>query len=99
MTNDDFARLSSRTRLQARALRMARAVLVEGVGPSEAGRREECSHEAARVAAARVVRELRIEGGYPPGWRAVTVMVPPDVGMDILDIARAAWRKAGLTID
>lgn len=45
-----------------------------------------------------VVRELRIEGGYPPGWRAVTVMVPPDVAIDIEDMARRAWRDAGLVV-
>jgi hypothetical protein len=95
MNADDFDRLAARTRLQARALRMARAVLVDGVGPSEAGRREGCSHEAARAAAARVVRELRIEGGYPPGWRAVTVMVPPDVAAEIEVMASMARRKAG----
>lgn len=97
MDSATFERLVARTRLQDRARRLARAVLVEGLGPSEAGRREGVSHEAARQAAARVLRELRIEGGYPPGWSAVTVVVPADLAIEIRELAAAAARAAGLS--
>lgn len=68
MTEQEFARYASRTRLKARALRMARAALLDGASYAEIARREGVSREYARQAAARILREARLEGQYPGGW-------------------------------
>lgn len=99
MDTETFNRLVSRTRLRPASVRMARAILIEGVGSSEAGRREGLTHVRAHDAAARVLRELRIEGGYPPGWAPLTVVVPWDVRQQIRDLAESAELAAGLRID
>lgn len=98
MTPEDFARYAARTRMRERALRMAGAVLIEGIGPSEAARREGQTHEAARRAAARIVREMRQEGGYPRGWEAVTVIVPQERAEMVRRIEQRERRKAGLLV-
>lgn len=94
-----FARLAARTKLTPASLRMARAVLVEGIGPAEAARREGVTRQRAFNAAARLLRELRNEGGYPPGWHPVTVVVPAAAEIEIEEIARRCRREAGLQVD
>ncbi len=99
MDANTFDRLAAKTRLTERSLRMARAILVEGLGAAEAGRGEGLTRQRAADAAQRVLRELRAEGGYPSGWETVTVVVPGDVAAQIEDLARDARRAAGLQVD
>lgn len=66
--------------------------------PDEAARRENVTREAARQAAARVIRELRIEGGHPANWESVTVVVPLELAQEIKERARKARRDAGLEL-
>jgi hypothetical protein len=77
---------------------MARAVLVDGISATEAAHREGVTQQAASMAAARVLRELRAEGGYPPGWTAVTVVVDPATAGTIHALAQRAYRRAGLAV-
>jgi len=85
MTPREFDRLVGQTRLQPRAVRMARAVLCEGVSCAEAGRREGVSRQAAWGAEQSVLRALRT--GYPDDWAVVTVVVPPDAADEIAAVA------------
>lgn len=97
MDATDFDTAAARTRLKPRALRMARAVLLEGISATEAGRREGLTREAARAASARVMREHRGAGGYPRDWVVRTVVVPPDVAEQIDALERAALGRAGMS--
>lgn len=98
MTPQQFDRLAARTRLRDRARRMARAVLVDGLSKSAAARLEGVTPEAARQAADRILLELRREGGYPPDWQVVTVVVPAELAQDIRDRARHAAYAAGIAL-
>ncbi|MEW6647200.1 MAG: TrfB-related DNA-binding protein [Pseudomonadota bacterium] len=97
MDATEFDVAAARTRLKPRALRMARAVLLEGIGATEAGVREGLTRQAARAAVARVMREHRGAGGYPRDWVVRTVVVPPDVAEQIDDLERSALSRAGLS--
>jgi phage terminase small subunit len=99
MTPDQFDRFANKTRLKERARGMARSVLVDGLTATEAARKARLSRESARASAARVMREVRAEGGYPREWSAVTVVVPPDAAEEIKAIAKRAHRAAGLLVD
>lgn len=83
MTEADFIRYANRTRLRARALRMARAALLDGVSYAEIGRREGVSREYARQAAARILREARLAGQYPRGWVWCAHWMPAEWGEEI----------------
>lgn len=83
MTEREFALYASRTRLKARALRMARAALLDGVSYAEIARRENCTRELARQAAMRIVREARLEGRYPRGWVWFAHWLPPEMAAEI----------------
>lgn len=96
MTADEFERHVAGTRLQERARRMARAILVEGVSSGIAAEREGLTPQAARTAAQTVRRAAVQAGGFPSHWRVVTVIVPPDVAEDIHDMASAARKRIGL---
>lgn len=99
MDRDTFERLVARTRLAGPARRMARRVLVEGVGAAAAARDEGLSRQRAYDAVGRVVRELRAAGGYPADWQAVTVVVPAPAAAEIREIERRHRRAAGLQVD
>ena len=99
MTHGDFDRLAARTRLNETSLRIARAVLIDGLSQAEAARREGLTRQRASDAVSRLLRELRAEGGFPPGWRVITVCVPESIAHDMIERAMAAQRKAGLRID
>lgn len=96
MTDAEYRAAAYRTRLQARSLRMARSVLVEGLSAAEAARREGLTRQAAHMAAQTVLRAHRAAGGYPRSWRAVTVVVPPEVEEQVRALADEAMREAGL---
>lgn len=92
MTNDDFDRLSARTRMKARSIGIARAVLVDGATVAEAARAAGVSHQTAREAVARIRREA----GYPDDWETRTVTLPPDDMDAVQEIEERAHRAAGL---
>lgn len=75
---------------------MARSVLVDGLSAAEAARREGLTRQAAHIAVHSVLRAHREAGGYPRSWRAVTVVVPPDVAVEVRELEMAALREAGL---
>lgn len=85
MTEQEFSRYAGRTRLKARALRMARAALLDGVSYAEIARREGVSREYARQAAARILREARLEGQYPRGWVWYAHWMPAEMARGISD--------------
>lgn len=99
LTPSDFDRLAARTRLSESSLRIARAVLLEGVSQTEAARREGLTRQRASEAVGRILRELRAEAGYPSSWEVITVCVPPETADRIRDLAQAAQRAAGLRAD
>ena len=80
------------SRFGTRALRMARAILIDGMGPSAAGRLCGRSHEAARRAARRVWERSRCQG-MPAGWTSVTVVVPAEVAEEIREVERGEQRQ------
>ena len=88
MTKAEFDRAVSQTRLQDRAIDMARMVLVEGHTKAEAARQHGVTRAAAGMAVARVEREHRAIVGCPPGWEVITIMVPPHRVLDALAIQR-----------
>ena len=98
MTNDEFDRYAARTRLKQRSLDIARAVLVNGQTMAQAARAAGVSHQTARAAVARIVREYRADGGYPPDWQTRTVTLPRDDMYDVREIEDRALRRAGLRV-
>lgn len=98
MTLDEFERAVAATRLRARARRMARAVLVEGIGQTEAAAREGVTRQLAHDAVQRVLVQHQRLGGWPIEWVAVTVVVPPDAADEVRAIARREARAAGLSL-
>lgn len=100
MSPETFDRLASRTRMRERALAAARRYLVDGVTNAAAVAREmDLQPQTVRDAVARIQRELRLESGTPPDWVAVTVVVPPEESLAVLEIQRRAWRRAGLVTE
>ena len=98
MKLDDFHRYASRTQLKARSLGIARAVLVDGVSIPQAARDAGVQYETARAAVARIVREYRSEGGYPPDWETRTLSLPRDDMERVAEIEDRALKKAGLRV-
>lgn len=98
MTHDEFDRYASRTRMQPRSLEIARAVLVSGQTMAQAAREAGVSHQTAREAVARILREYRADGGYPMDWETRTVTLPRDDMDEVRHIEDAALRRAGLRV-
>lgn len=96
MKPDDFKRYAQRTRLKARSLRMARAVLIDGLTQAEASRQEGAGREAARRAVDRILGEQRKEIGALDHWVTITVTVPPDAADKVRLIEKRERAKAGL---
>lgn len=98
LTPEQFARLAARTRLKERARAAARMVLVDGQNPSAVARATGYGRETVRAAAARVLREWRIETGAPAGWEVLTLALPVDAALEVREIEDRALRNAGLRI-
>lgn len=79
MNIEEFSAASGATRMQERAISMARMVLVDGVKPAVVGRQFGVSRQAAQRAAARVVRAGKRSGGIPDKWETVTLTLSPEV--------------------
>ncbi len=99
MDTSTFDSLTANTRLQKKAITMARSVLVDGLSPAAAGRGVGLSRQAASAAAGRVLRELRRSGKFPGSWRVITSFAPPSV-VELFELFRSrALYDAGLLVD
>jgi hypothetical protein len=91
MDLNTFSRLIARTKLGTDACRMARDMLVYGLGPKESAARAHRKPGEATKAARHIARCLMDEGGYPATWEVVTVVLPPELADQVFDLA---WSKA-----
>lgn len=78
MTPEEFDVAAARTQQKPRTKAAARAVLVDGLGPTQAGRNCVPPMSRAQVddAVSRIEREHRALIGAPRGWRCITLTLP-----------------------
>lgn len=98
MDEEQFNGLAEKTKLHERALRMAKDVLVSGVRPVEAGKKENVTRQLAEQATNRILRQLRIEGRYPENWITVTTVLPQGMAEVVNYIKSREREKAGIVI-
>ena len=77
MDIETFKRLIDRTKLGADACKMAKSILVEGLGVPDAARLAGRKPHEAEKAVTHVLRRFMDEGRYPRDWVVVTVALPP----------------------
>lgn len=98
MDGQEFDRLAAATRLGDKARRMARAVLVEGVTPADAGKMHGATRQAARQAADRVLAEARAAAHMPDHWQPGTWILPPELVELVRVLASREYQRAGLQV-
>lgn len=78
MTPEEFDSAASKTRLRPRTAAAARAVLVDGLGLTQAGNAAAPRMQRQQVAdaVARIEREHCKLIGAPQGWRCITLVLP-----------------------
>jgi hypothetical protein len=78
MTLDQFVAALVKTRLKPRAAAAARAVLVDGLGLTQAGDAANPRMQRQQVADAvsRIEREHLRNIGAPHGWKCITLVLP-----------------------
>lgn len=94
MTPSEFDLAIAHTRLRERAIEASKLVLLDGCGYAEAGRRIGLTRQAVEQAVRAVQMGLKRGLGLPDGWVVRTVVVPPEVDLQICALAEAA--QAGL---
>jgi hypothetical protein len=102
MTFDEFDLAVSKTRLKPHTIAVARAVLVEGLGLTQAGNAAEprMHKQQVAVAVARIEREHRKIIGSPQGWRCITLTLPwhGEEWDAAEDLQSRAFERAGLKL-
>lgn len=100
MSPEEFDLAASKTRLKPHTTAAARAVLVDGMGLTQAGNAAIPRMQRQQVAdaCARIEREHRKIIGAPQGWCCITLVLPR-YGADweaAEDLQRRAFEQAGL---
>lgn len=98
MEKTEFETLVKKTKMQDRAIRLARMVLVEGIKPSEAGKREGVTRQLAEQSVNRVLRQLKMEGNYPENWRTTIAVLPETMAQAMEYIQSKEQERAGLLV-
>ena len=88
MTPGTFSSLADKTRLGPAGREMARRALVDGIRPAEVARQMGVVPQTVRDKLEVIANAMRAERCAPADWVVVTVLVPPDVAADIMEIAR-----------
>lgn len=100
MSPEEFDLASSKTRLKPHTKAVARAVLVDGLGLTQAGNTATPRMQRQQVAdaVARIEREHRKTIGAPQGWGCITLVLPrfSEDWDEAEELQKRAYERAGL---
>lgn len=98
MEQAQFEVLATQTRMEAKALRMAKAVLVEGLTAAKAARNEGVKRQLAAQAVKRILRERQLVESYPKEWVTITATLPKQWAQLVKYIQNLEDEKAGIVV-
>jgi hypothetical protein len=110
MDKQCFDELAAKTRLKPPSLRMAEAILVNGLSAAEAveqenanrrlekGKLPNITRHVARQAANRILKQMKIIDHYPDDWVTVTTTLPLPWAQLVRYIQTREHLKAGLLV-
>jgi hypothetical protein len=98
MEKTKFEEWVKKTRMQDRAIRLAKMILVDGMKPKEAGKAEGVTRQLAEQAVNRVLRQIRMEENYPNDWRSVVSVLPETMAQAVEYIQSKEQERAGLLV-
>lgn len=96
MDKQVFDALAAQTKLQPRALKMAEAILCQGLSAATVAKQEGVSRQLAQQAASRVIKQMRLVDQYPEDWVTVTTTLPKVWAQLVEYIQTLEYAKAGL---
>ncbi len=110
MDKQYFDELAAKTSLKPPSLRMAEAILVNGMSAAEAvecenakrrlenGRLKDLTRQVAKQAANRILKQMKITDHYPDDWVTITTTLPKPWAQLVRYIQTREHLKAGLLV-
>jgi hypothetical protein len=96
LSDDEFSAAAGRLRIRQENLKLARAVMVDGIRVTDLAAAEGITYQRISNTVKRIYASHLRDAEYPSDWRRITVTVPDPLAEQIQNLADAAahqWHR------